>query len=159
MRARRLRLPTRGLALIALLCCDACGGDAPTSGVDAGITCRTDPRAEAYAPNQTRPGQGGAFSFVLVQSEPGPPAKGTNTWTVRVTTPAGQPVVGATLKATPFMLDHGHGTSIVPQTTAVGDTFTVAPLYLFMPGLWRITLEAQLGAALDSAQWFFCVEG
>ena len=145
------------LLLVALLV--ACGGDPHDSTIDGGITCRTDPRGEAYSAGQIRPGKGGALHFVLVQSDPGPPLKGSNSWTVNVRTPSGLPAAGATLKATPFMPDHGHGTSIVPQTTVVRDGYTVSPLYLFMPGLWRITLEAKFGAITDSAEWFFCIEG
>ncbi len=40
------------------------------------------------------------------------------------------------------MPDHGHGTSVNASVTANSDgTYTVAPLYFFMPGVWRINLR------------------
>jgi hypothetical protein len=42
----------------------------------------------------------------------------------------------------PYMPDHGHGTSITPVATGEGSgDYQVAPLYLFMSGYWEITLS------------------
>ncbi|MFT3838245.1 MAG: FixH family protein [Myxococcaceae bacterium] len=90
---------------------------------------------------------------------PGPPLRGTNTWQLKVLDTAGQPVTGATLTVTPFMPEHGHGSQVVPTITADGDQYKITNLYLFMPGLWKVTVQAMNGATTDSAAFTFCVAG
>ena len=91
---------------------------------------------------------------------PAPPVRGDNSWTVKVTTPSGGAVSGATLEAVPFMPEHGHGTSVEAVATANDEgSFMVTPLDFFMPGLWRVTLTAKAGALTDTASFFFCVPG
>lgn len=133
--------------------------DAGTTDSGA-IGCATDPRAQTYAPNMQRAGDGGALQFVLISADPGPPLRGNNTWKVKLLTSAGAPVTGATLDAAPFMPEHGHGPSVAPTTTANADgTFTVSDLDFFMPGLWRVTFTATAGTVTDTASFFFCVAG
>ena len=58
---------------------------------------------------------------------------------------AGKPVDGATLSVTPFMPDHGHGSSVKPTVTREGGgTYDVTNVYLPMPGLWRLTVTVQM---------------
>lgn len=132
------------------------------AGSEAGlITCENDPRADAFALPLTKPGKLGTYKFVLVTGDPGPPARGTNTWSLRITDGSGAPVSGASVKVTPFMPDHGHGSSIRATVTPDGDAYKVTPLYFFMPGLWQVTFEAGVGdaAPADSAVFAFCVPG
>ena len=57
------------------------------------------------------------------------------------------------------MPDHGHGTSVNATVSANPDgTYTVAPLYFFMPGVWRITFWIGSNQA-DVGEFFFCVPG
>ena len=93
-----------------------------------------------------------------MSADPAPPAQYLNTWVLKVEDSAGDPVSGATITSvTPFMPDHGHGTS-VPQIVANPDgTITVSNLYLFMLGVWRTTIVAQAGSIMDGAQFWFCV--
>ncbi len=147
----------RILLATAVLMLTACsGGDAMDAGT---VGCIDDPAAETYAPNMQKPGDGNRLSFVLVSADPGPPLRGNNTWVVKVLDAQGQPVTGATLTATPFMPKHGHGTSVVPTVTSEGDGYQVNPLYLFMPGLWKVTLSATSGMTSDTAAFTFCVAG
>jgi hypothetical protein len=98
---------------------------------------------------------------VLVSATPAPPALNNNSWVVKVVDASGNPVPGVSfVSITPFMPDHGHGTSATPQAMPNGDgTFTVAPLYLFMAGLWQITIVAEAGTQKDSVVYSFCVAG
>lgn len=149
----------------AVLACSNNASDPP--GNDAGqvdspiVGCQSDPRDDTYAPNLTKPGKAGLFQFVLVSATPGPPALDNNTWILKVLDAGGNPVQGVSLASiTPFMPDHGHGTSATPQATPNGDgTFTIKPLYLYMAGLWQITIVAQAGTQKDSAVLSFCIAG
>ena len=104
-------------------------------------------------------GYGNLLTFVLVEGTPAPPVRGSNTWTVQLLDGAGNLVTGATLVATLLMPDHGHASSVVPQTMPSGDSYTIAPLYLFMAGLWQITLVAMTPAGDDSTVFDFCIPG
>ncbi len=134
-------------------------GGVPPDGSDV-ISCTRDPRADTYVANLVKPGKAGLLTFTLVSGDIAPPGRGSNAWVVKITDAGGRPVTDAKLVAKPFMPDHGHGTSIVPQIASRGDgTYTVAPLYLFMPGLWQITFTSTAGANTDSAIYSFCIQG
>lgn len=155
-----------GVALSAL---GACSGDSTDPDGTAGdpegtVSCEQDPRVDADQ-YLARAGDLGVLSFRLAQAEPAPPVKGNNTFHLDITDASGAPAGGA-LKVDLKMPDHGHGTSVKPKVTYDPATseWTVDPLYLFMPGVWRIQLEAYdgaatTGAALDRTALFFCIEG
>jgi hypothetical protein len=134
-------------------------------GPEGTVSCEQDPRVDADR-ELARTGDLGVLSFRLAQAEPSPPAKGNNTFHLDISDPSGAPVEGA-LKVDLKMPDHGHGTSVQPKVSFDPATseWTVEPLYLFMPGVWRIQLEAYDSAAaagatpLDRTALFFCIEG
>jgi hypothetical protein len=43
------------------------------------------------------------------------------------------------------------------------DQYVIVPVYLFMPGVWRVELDYYTDASdthtLDEAVFFFCIEG
>jgi hypothetical protein len=157
------KIPARDSHAICVKPPDQGARDAgPITDGSAVISCGSDPRADAYVENLSKPGRAGVFGFTLVRGDITPPGRGTNAWVVRVTDTAGAPISNATLVAKPLMPDHGHGTSIVPRATPTsrGDgTYDVAPLYLFMPGLWQVTVTATSGTKTDTAVFSFCIEG
>jgi hypothetical protein len=129
---------------------------------DAFIGCMNEPQVDVYQPNLTKTSADGTLQVVLVSADPIPPAQGTNTWTIRVEDATGTPLQGATITVTPFMPEHGHGTSVVPVVTANADaSYTVSSLYLFMAGLWRVTFTVtpEDAASPASVAFFFCVQG
>lgn len=140
---------------------DAGGSDGFEIGSDGSdiVNC-DDPRVQSYAPAMQVKGAQGVFTFVLVSSNPAPPADETNALVVQVLDASGQPVPGATLSAvTPTMPLMSHGTS-TPAIVANGDgTFNVSNVYLFMAGLWQISMTAKNGTQVDSGSFFFCVAG
>lgn len=125
---------------------------------DGAITCRTDPSAQRYMSGMKQEGTSHALTFTLALADPAPPARGQNTWTVRVDK-GGAPQTNATLEVTPWMPKHGHGTSVVPMVTPSGSDYIISPLYFFMPGLWQVTIKASAGGVTDSAVFTFCIEG
>ncbi len=97
---------------------------------------------------------------VLVDASPSPPARGSDTWKIKVTDSQGNALSNATVTAKPFMPDHGHGSSVEPVVTANPDgTYTVTPLYLFMPGLWQVTFTIKTASTSDDVVFSFCVAG
>jgi hypothetical protein len=158
-----MHLLNRVLFFAAWVSLWACGsGNKANDGAsmgDAAIGCLNDPRAQVYTANMQQKGFGNLLTFVLTAADPAPPAKGANTWTVKLLDGAANVVTDGTITASPFMPDHGHGSSVVPETTPSGDGYTVAPLYFFMPGLWQVTLQAMTPAGNDSMVFNFCIPG
>jgi hypothetical protein len=156
-----------GSILGVALAVTACSSNAPATSDEGGssssaegtvIGCATDPRAQTYSAGMTEKGQAGHFTFVLVSSTPAPPAQYTNSWVIAVEDAQGNKVPGATLTSvTPWMPDHGHGTSTPTITPNPDGTITVSDLYLFMIGLWQTTIVAEAGGENDSAVFSFCV--
>lgn len=164
-----LMLPLRA-ALVALAfvggpaCSDDAGDTAGMGGGSNTVSCTDDPRLDVYTDNMEKQGELGALSFRFSDFEPAPPAKGSNTFHVQVKNSAGN-VLTHGLAVSSIMPDHGHGTSIEPviKLDAASGVYSVAPLYLFMPGVWRITFDAAAAqgdaAVLDRVALHFCVEG
>jgi hypothetical protein len=158
------------LAALALVGCTSSSGPAVTAGPDgasatdagvseASVTCQNDPRVDTFTANLSKTSTSGALKVVIVSGDPAPPTAGTNTWVIKVLDANGAPVAVAP-KVDPFMPDHNHGTSIKAVANPQPDgTFQVTPLYLFMPGVWRITFTgaAADGGVPESVAFFFCV--
>jgi hypothetical protein len=165
--------------LSALLATGVCGlaacssgGESPAmnnnavDGTDAAsISCNSDPRTEALAPNLTHKGANG-LSFVIVSADHVPLTMGNSTWTVKVLDAAGQPAAGAVLSfpkgshpSNPWMPDHGHGALPARSSTNADGTFTVTPLDFFMSGVWSTLIQAKVGDVTDSTTFTFCVDG
>jgi len=144
--------------------CSSSGKDPGTdtdSDLSGGVSCTTDARVEQYTAGMEKAGSDGALSFKLAESAPAPPSKGSNTFTLAVTDANGDPA-DVELSVDLKMPDHGHGTSVVPKITFDADAqvFKIEPLYLFMAGVWRIDFTATAGdEPVDSASFFFCIEG
>ena len=146
-----------------------CAGGSGSGDLDAGpgeadsgfVSCASDSRVQAYAPGMSVHDGAGDREYVLTAANPAPPARGTNTWTVKVLDATGQPMPDLQLDAAAFMPEHGHGSDVVPQVGSNGDgTYSVGPLYFFMPGVWRVTLsDSDGGAATESGVFFLCIEG
>jgi hypothetical protein len=166
-------LPCGG-ALLAFIassagCGGSDGGEAPPPSTPT-VSCTTDPRLDSYMGELDKSGERGLLSFRFFDLQPSPPAKGMNTFHVQMHDAAGTPML-ADLRVDLRMPDHGHGTSVEPVISPdpALAAYTVAPLYLFMPGVWRLEFEAfaeppgeaaPLGdLMLDRVVLHFCVEG
>ncbi len=159
------RLLPLALAPAALLLLLAACGSSEGDPADGTVSCEQDPRLDAYAGQLDKAGERGLLFFHFSDLEPAPPAKGSNTFHVRVSDAAGAPMQGA-LEVDLRMPDHGHGTSVEPVVSfddALG-RYTITPLFLFMPGVWRIEFDAYSSADADAPEidrvaLHFCVEG
>jgi len=142
--------------------------DASTAGdttTDAEtVSCANEPGLDTYVANLTKTGKGGT-TFVLVASDPAPPQRGMNKLTLRVADAKGNALAGALIYVKPFMPQHGHGSSQTPVVTdSGGGNYSIGNLYLFMPGLWTITItshtgDPDAGGSSDSAVFTFCIAG
>ena len=162
-------LSTKFTCLLFPVCvlASACGDDGSTHD-DHDPSCLEDTRDEEYVAGISKTGSAG-YVIAIADSNPAPPAKGDNIWTVEVKDSGDAPVTGMTLESAPFMPDHGHGTPIVALVTETGNgVYTVNPVNLFMPGYWETTITlVDPGATdspdddvdLDSVVFKFCVEG
>lgn len=154
-----MTIRTLGIALLMTLA-PACAGD---DGTDAPTArCDMETRADIYTPGMSKDGDDQVFKLILLESDPAPPDKGDNTWIIEVQDfTTGAPIDDATFAITPFMIDHGHGSPIVPTVSAEGapGNYRITPLNLWMPGLWQVSFEISAGAAMDTMVFSFCVEG
>jgi hypothetical protein len=162
-----------GAALASAGCASDPGGAAGSGGSSAAdssfggesVSCLDDPRVDTYTASLQKEGARGVLTFELVSSEPAPPAKGPNTFELVVTGADGVPLSG-NLGVELLMPDHGHGTQVPPVVTfdAESSSYDVRPVYLFMPGVWRVELDYYGDAPVDAepvdhATFFFCIEG
>lgn len=79
------------------------------------------------------------------------PLRGVNAMKLHITDNAGHVLDGLTMSATPWMVSHAHGTSVVPIVTPMGNgDYVVSELNLFMPGRWqiRVSVSAPMTDAL-----------
>ena len=162
-----LATQARMLALTLALGAALAGCGSPdTETADAGLlySCAMETRAVAYTPGLRRASVSGAFTAVLVESVPGPPARGSNRWTVQILDAGdGTPPAGLTMTALPSMPDHAHPTTVKPVVTPANDgtaTYTLDPVYLFMPGYWEVTLTLQPPSGpKDTVVFPVCISG
>jgi hypothetical protein len=149
----------------AIACSDDARDGAGTGGTGPNtVSCTDDPRLDVYTDDMQKEGELGELGFRFSDFVPAPPAKGSNTFHVQMTDAAGA-VVTDGLEVDLIMPDHGHGTSIEPVISleSASGIYSVTPLFLFMPGVWRITFGTSSGAdgaaVVDRVALHFCIEG
>jgi hypothetical protein len=172
--ACRLQIRPRWVSLFAVLALGCSQGPGTGTGAtqvaaqaedasvddDTVVDCTNDPRAMPYAPGLAATSQAGTVTITLLSSDPGPPVRGTNVFTVRVTDGSGADVVGATLTVTPTMPDHGHMTTPPTVSANADGTYTISDLYFFMDGIWQVSiLVATDAGAIGTVSLDFCIEG
>jgi hypothetical protein len=161
-RAPRAPLGLAGAAALAMAAA-GCGSSGGATESDAGdlFSCAGETRAAPYAPNLTRASASGTWQIVLVAGDPAPPARGDNTWTVKVLDATGAPQDDLSMTAAPFMPDHRHPSMVKPAVTPLGGgAYAVTPVYLFMPGYWEITFKLHpADAAADAVVFPICIPG
>jgi hypothetical protein len=138
------------------------GTGASTGGtVTTDSVCATDPRATPYSAGLSATATSGSKLSILT-ADPAPPVTGENTWTIKLTDATGAPMSGATIALKPYMPDHGHGSSIVPQVSAMpaDGTYQVKLIDLFMPGIWENTFTiTPASGPVETVVFTFCVDG
>ena len=138
-----------------------CSSDSGSDFADAGFNCDLETRDDTYSMGMSKPGTAG-YQVVLMDSTPAPPAKGNNDWQLQIVDDTGAPADGMDVTVTPFMPDHNHGTPIESEVTPTGSNgeYSVTPVNLWMPGLWRVTVDIGDGSGdVDAVEFFFCING
>ena len=103
----------------------------------------------------TKASDAGAFTVALT-SDPSPPIKGVNTWTLMITDGGGAGVEAGTVTVTPWMPAHDHGSNSVAEVTVDGGgQYTVTPVDLHMAGVWDTTITIDDGMAMDEVHFVF----
>ena len=90
-----------------------------------------------------------------------PPLNQLHTWTVRVSTPDGQPVEGATITVDGDMPQHGHGLATRPRVTKyLGDgRYLVEGMKFLMGGWWVADFTiTDAGGQTDSVRFNFILD-
>jgi hypothetical protein len=165
--SRLLLATTLATALVAGTGCSGSNGnDGSTGGTSGAVmttsaACAADNRKDIYTAGLSKPTATGGLSITLMEATPAPPQKQSNALVLQVIDAAGKPVDGATLSVTPFMPDHGHGSSVKPTVMPMGGgVYDVSNVYLPMPGLWRLTVTVQMpNVAAEDAAFQFCIDG
>jgi YtkA-like len=154
-----------GVAAATAATAGACSGGHGGDDDDTSYNCEEETRDDEFVLGLSKPGEQGVYDFKLLSADPAPPARGDNQWQLEVSTIAAPvaPVAGATLRVTPFMPDHAHGsgkTVIVTPMTAAGQ-YQLDTVNLWMPGLWEVTIQAEAtqtgGTQRDRVVFRFCL--
>ena len=141
----------------------ACGHE---GGDDEPVDCEKEQRegrAETFIAGLEHPGKDGVYNFKLMSSTPAPPARGNNAWVVQVNQlnagVVGAPVEGATIKVTPFMPEHGHGTAVPTEIMPMTEPgqYKLDPVNMWMQGVWEVTVRSTVDPATDSTVYKFCI--
>jgi len=132
------------LALVSLL---GCNSTVMQSNPDA-----SDTNYFPAAPYETVTSQEGMLNVSTWTSPNQPPIRGVIAVKLSVTNAAnGDTQDGLTLSVNPVMPVMGHGSSTVPQVSAIGDgVFVITDMYLFMAGRWNLDITFA-GSVTDNA--------
>lgn len=153
------------VALAGLSACSGGGAAAPASmsetGGAAGSVGCANASTDHYEPGLKKSGSDGLYDFALLSSDPAPPSLDDNTFVVQVTSADGAPASGE-LSVALDMPEHGHPSPKLPDVSydESSQAFTLAPMRLFMVGLWRITFSFAPSDASngDAAVFEFCID-
>jgi hypothetical protein len=154
----------RPIVLPGLILVAACQGGEPPADADEALACIAAGRGDTYTVGLQRTGTGGQLDFKLMSATPAPPGFNNNDWIIQINAMTngvvGEPASGATIRVTPFMPDHVHGTPIRARAQPLAEPgqYKLSPINMWMPGYWEITIDAQVGAVTDSVMYKFCIQ-
>jgi hypothetical protein len=127
------------------------------------VDCTKVTNVDTFVVGLEHHGEVGLLDFQLMSADPAPPARDDNTWVVQINAMAsgvvGAPITGASLVVTPYMPAHGHpaGKEVLITPMATAGQYQLAPVNLWMPGVWETTIEATQGTTMDSTVYRFCI--
>ncbi len=154
------------------------GGDSQASsqtGYAAEPACSVETRATPYSAGMSETAADGMV-VTIDNAVPAPPRIGQpdpttrkyNQWTMSVRAGLdggigdagpGQLIPNATLKITPYMPDHGHGSPVNNVVTPQGDgTYSVRDLDFSMQGFWDVTVAVTVGGTTEQVIFPLCVD-
>lgn len=157
-----MRLAILVISLAFVVGCAGNGNTGDDDGSDA-PDCSTVTGTDTFTVGLEKMGTGGTVDFKLMSIAPAPVVRGDNTWVVQINSMAsgvvGSPMDGATVTGTPFMVAHQHGSPIIADVTPTGNPgeYSIAPINMWMPGVWQTTIAVTSGPTPDRAVFAFCV--
>jgi len=140
---------------LLLACCLSLLGCDEPDGVCAG-----EDRAVPFELDTALDGENGSFTFRFLEADPAPPDLGSNDWLVSVADASGTPLEDCSLRAEPWMPDHGHGSN-EPEGVEGSEAgqYALDGLDFIMPGYWTVALTAECADDIDSVVLHLCIEG
>ncbi len=162
MQFQRSRALTAAMGATLLLFLPACDPNAGSGAADTSPPCEEDRHAEAYEAGMTEGGSNEQISLRIDASDPTPPGVGANRWTLSALTPTEQePVPDCSMTATPYMPDHGHGSTNTPTTepAETDGTYVLDNIQFLMPGYWETTIAVSCPEIDDTIVFRICLEG
>ena len=145
------------VSLSLMLLAAACGDDSGSN--QTADSCENETRADEFIVGLDKVGQNG-LKVVLLEATPARPAKGDNDWRIQVLDATDTALDGLQIGVTPWMPDHGHGTTVktvVSEVEGATGEYTLSPVNLWMPGLWTVTLN--INDSADEVVFATCIEG
>ena len=137
------RLTLLLLASASLIAVPAC------SGGDAGTVTFSG------APLASMPSESGDLTIEIRTWPAQPPPRGLDAVEYRITGKDGAPVDGLQIAVLPWMPAMGHGASVTPTVTALGDgRYQIDDVDFFMPGEWTLRTSIAGGATDNVAPAF-----
>jgi len=145
------------LAMPTLAACGS-GGSSGPDATDYSYDCTQETRSDTYVAGLEKDG---TQIKVQLTSDPAPPQKGDNQWTIMVTDTSDTPMDNLTIDSTPFMPDHGHGTATQETVTAgtQAGEYVLDPINLWMPGYWEVTINFAGTSIDDKVVYKICIDG
>lgn len=155
MRAVREHVAAFSLALLLGAVASACSstehGEDDAHANSA--TCPGAERVDAWSLPLTK--SAGPVTVALESALPSPLGKGKNTLVLSVRDAAGAPLDGASVTVTPFMPDHGHGSTVTPTVRAMGGVrYEVGEVVLPMAGVWELAVAVTPPGAAEARVTF-----
>jgi len=163
MRISIVRSSTKSVVMLGLAACGTDDGDDTVEHVD----CSKVTGVDIFTAGLDHPGDKGVYDFKLMSADPTPPARSSegnfNTWVLQVNSMnagvVGAPVDGATIKVTPFMPKHMHGSGVPVEIMSLTDPgqYQLSQINLWMEGVWETTVRATVDTSTDSTVFKFCI--
>ncbi|HEY5926022.1 MAG TPA: FixH family protein [Kofleriaceae bacterium] len=141
----------------------ACGTD--DNGDDEEVVdCSKVTDVDTFVVGLEHAGDKGTYNFRFISGTPAPPQRGPeNTWVVQINSMnagvVGAPVDGVTMKVTPFMPKHMHGSGVPVEIMPLAEPgqYQLSTINLWMQGVWEITMRATVDPSTDSTVFSFCI--
>ncbi len=148
------------VAGVVVACDEGDGSSEPAEPAGSAFPNGNPAEADGYALGLSREGAAGALTVRFKDALPAPPDIGDNAWQIEVLS-GDAPMTGCSIDVQPRMPAHGHGTSVQAEVEPMADvpgSYRVAPVNMFMPGLWEVTLGLTCGRVDDVVVFRFWIE-
>ena len=147
MKASPMPSPARSLCALAMF-----------SMLFAGYGCSTPPQDLDLSRDKST--DDGRYRVAILAPTPAPAINQMHAWTVRLTTPEGQPVSDAQFAVAGGMPQHGHGYPTQPRVTRGPEagTYLLQGMKFSMSGWWDLKLGIRAAPGPDTVAFNIVVD-